>query len=705
MYLDISDPAGAIFQRGSLTVDGEAQGWGADNGRWNLDFADGQTAHVIGCKGATYCDGSGYILATADFSDPDHPTVVSELTIPSTGWSVAARFDGDRLYLSPSDYSYSQDNTTPFQVYDLTDAAAPKLAGTVTIQGTLWNLIPAGSGRVFALGNDWGNNQNGDGEAVLLEYLDVSNPAAPAILGNVTFGQGWAWTPAAGTFKAFTMDASKGLVVLPFSGWSYTDYTYTNGLQLIEFTDNSANVSGTANTRGWVERGIFVGDRLVSLSDLALSVVDYSNHAAPVVTAELTLARNVVAARPNGDTIAEISTDWWWNDLSTSEVRVLPIDDAEESGDQAAARSVTVDGVDAQVFTNGNFAYIVTDVQTPCQTGSNGPCGRTQQVQVVDLSNGGAKLRGVVRLPEDQWGYGYYGWEGCFWWDWWGGSEVVQVGGDAIAFRRWEPVFDSNGNFVDENTLLYVVDLSDADAPALASTTITDDPNGWWGNMRVIGETLYTTHYEWVSQPGNMNGGTVQYFVDRIDLSNPAHPRIEAKINVPGFIVGGSDDGTLLYTVDYRWDGTNELNDFDVLRLHGDVAELLSTTSIDGYVGNTFIANDKAYVSAQLYDNTSNSSSIALHAIDLSNPSRPVDRVASGRGGWGWLLGVEGDRALVISGWGSNGVDVYQLADGQAPVYSQTIRTYGWWPNAVTRQDNSLFFSSGYWGVQRVDLQ
>ena len=32
------------------------------------------------------------------------------------------------------------------------------------------------------------------------------------------------------------MDATKGLVVLPFSGWDYTSQTYNNGLQLIEFT-------------------------------------------------------------------------------------------------------------------------------------------------------------------------------------------------------------------------------------------------------------------------------------------------------------------------------------------------------------------------------------------------------------------------------------------------------------------------------------
>ena len=128
-----------------------------------------------------------------------------------------------------------------------------------------------------------------------------------------------------GTFKAFTKDDAKGLVVLPFSGWSPKFEGYNNGLQLIEFTSTSIQTAGTAKTHGWVERGIFVKNRLVSLSDLALSVVDYTNKKTPTVVAELTLARNVVDARPHGDQLAMLSGDWWWeNDQQHSELRQIP---------------------------------------------------------------------------------------------------------------------------------------------------------------------------------------------------------------------------------------------------------------------------------------------------------------------------------------------------------------------------------------------
>jgi hypothetical protein len=710
-YLDISDPNGTIVPRGALAVDGTVNGWGADNGRWNLDFADGKTAHVIGQTYGYYNYNGGYSLSTVDFSNPDRPVLASMLPIAQTGWSAAARFDTNRLYLSPASGYYDGSATTPFQVYDLTNPAAPRLAGTVTVPGQVWNILPAPGSRIFALGNQYAHT--GYGESVSLQYLDVTDPASPHLLGTSTFGQGWAWTPAAGTFKAFTMDATKGLVVLPFAGWDYRGGGYNNGLQLIEFTPTTVTTAGPAHTRGWVERGIFVGNRLVSLSDLSLAVVDYSNPMAPAVVTEMTLARNVITAQPSGASVAEISSDWWDNDVTSSQVRMLPIANAEETADTAAAvPSVDVDGVGARVFTNGQLSYIVTNVRTdtPCRGTSGGTCYvRAQQVQIVDLSSGAPRLRGKIQLPSDPWGSYGWGWEGFWWYDWWGGDEVAQVGGNVLAFRRWQPVYDASGNYLDANSKLYVVDLANPDAPRIASTVIQDDADAWWGNLRVVGNTLYTTHYEWVDRP-NDNQGWVKYYLDAIDLTDRAHPRIGAKVNVPGLLVGGdARDPSIVYTIDYRWgSGDTAENDLDVLRIHGSRATLLAHTTIAGWVGSTFVSGTQAYMSAQQWIETGNNagySRVDLHAIDLSNPTRPRDHAVTDRG-WGWLLAVEGDRALVTSGWwGEQAIDVYQLRDGRAPAFEQTIRTRGWWVNGVSRQDQTLFLSSGYWGVQKVQLQ
>jgi hypothetical protein len=698
LYLDISDPGGAIVERGALTVDGAVNGWGVDNGRWNLDFADGKTAHVV-CQASNYND--GYVLSTVDFTNPGAPVLASALHIPSTGWSAAARFDTDRLYLSPQPGYYNGTSATPLQVYDLTVPAAPRLAGTTQLPGLVWNLLPAPGSRIFALGN--GSPVAGEGNPVSVHYLDVTDPAAPRLLGTSTFGQGWAWTPAAGTFKAFTMDAASGLVVVPFAGWDPQGRGYNNGLQLIEFTPSSVTTAGAARTKGWVERGIFVGNRLVSLSSQSLAVVDYSAPMAPRVVSELTLARNVVTAQPSGATIAEVSSDWWGNDTSSSQVRVLPIDNAEETSDAAGVPTVNVDGVGAQVFSNGRYTYIVTSVLPDKTCTGYGCTTRTQQVQVVDLAGGGAVLRGKIQLPTDTWGW-YVGWARFWWWgNWWWGNEVVQVGGDVLAFRRWEPQFTGSGAYVDAQTSLYVVDLANPDAPQLASTVVQTDPRAWWGNMQVVGDSLYTTHYDWVEAPDNQHGW-VRYYLDSVDLSDRAHPRIGAKVNVPGLLVGGdASDPSVIYTIDYRWNDGTATNDLDVLRIHGPWATLLSQTPINGWVGSTFIVGTQAYLSAQEY-RPDGLGIVDLHAIDLSNPSHPRDRIASEHG-FGWLLGVAGDRALVTSGWSGGAIDIYRLRAGGAPQFDQTVRANGWGVNSVSRQDQTLFLSSGFWGVQKIALQ
>ncbi len=722
-YLDISDPGGKIKTRGKLEVTGRAQGWGADNGRWNLDFSDGKVAHVVGCAaGQGGCGGAqgSYVLATADFSNPDAPRVRSELTIPSTGWDIAARFDGARMYLVPGNYYYRPGaDGTPFQVYDLSNADAPKLTGSAQIPGNVWLMIPSGN-RLFALGNDY----TGPSNSVSLKYLDVTDPVAPKLLGTSNFGDGWAWTPAASTFKAFTKDDAQGLVVLPFSGWSAQYDQYSDGTQIIEFTPTTIRTAGAAKTRGWVERGIFVKNRVVALSDLSLSVVDYTNHDAPRVVTELTLARNVIAGQPQGATVAQISSDWWGNDRSRSEVRVLPIANAEESHDEPSALTLDIDGVATRVFRNGDLAYAVTSTNLPaiCAGGvgpTGGQCGGIQQkVQIIDLSNNGARLRGSVALPVPTnaaggWYGGYYGgwyggYYGYYWNDWYDGAEVVQVGADVLAFRRWQPVFDGSGRYEDERQSLYVVDLANPDAPRIASTVVTRDSDAWWGNLTVVGKTLYASHYEWIADT-DPTRGQVRYYLDRIDLSDRAHPRVGAKINVPGVLVGGSEtDPSLLYTIDYRWyDGSEgqPRNDLDVVRIEGDTAFLESATPLSGWVGNVFVRGNTAWASAERYTWAANDApEVSLHQIDLTSPRRPIDRVAT-TAGWGWLLGVEGDRAILSSGWGDQGIDVYHLSPHAAPKFDKFVRTRGWSVASLSRQDDKLFVSSGYWGMQVVDLK
>ncbi|RYZ07996.1 MAG: hypothetical protein EOO73_09875 [Myxococcales bacterium] len=729
-YLDISDPGGEIVERGSVQVDGSVQSWGADGGRWNLDFADGKTAHVVG-RSYDYSasvPNNGLSISTADFSDPDAPVVTGSLQQPMPGWDATARFDGARLYLSPNSWGCSYDNNgnatdslrTPLDVYDLSDMAMPKKLGTGAIDGQISLMIPNGD-RLFALGNVY-DCSNGYQSPIALSYFDMTDPTAPRSLGSAEFGKGWAWTPAAGTFKAFTKSEEEGLVVLPFSGWDSGGYAYNNGLQLIEFTDELIKTSGTAKTSGWVERGIFVKNRLVSLSNLALSVVDYSSHAEPTVVAELTLSRNVVNVKPiGGKNVAEVSSDFWDNDTNHSELRVLPLAEAEENVADATLATATIDGTNPTVFHDGDLSYVVSNVrhERACAEGSpyedyeKGGTSKcyswTQEVQVVDTSGGGAELRGKIALPDRGNYYSYWGWYGCGMYDWYYGSDVVQVGGSKLAFRRWEPQYNGAGEYVEALQSLFVVDAANPDSPSIASVVVTPERNGWWGNLRAVGEQLYASHYEWEQEPrydGEYHPGRVRYYIDQVDLSDATQPRIARKINVPGFLVGGSEqDPSIIYTMDYHWDGTTTTNDLAVLKLNGDRAYLQGHVAIPGNTGNVFVQGSTAFFSAQTWDEVGRTPRVQLYQVDLSDPHAPTVLPSEQAAGWGWLLGVEGDRAFVTSGWANQGVDIFKLAPGKAPAYEQFVRTRGWWTSSLARQGNQVLLASGYWGTQVVNLK
>ncbi|HVJ94862.1 MAG TPA: beta-propeller domain-containing protein, partial [Labilithrix sp.] len=435
-FIAFSQSDGSIVPMGTATVDGTLNGWSADNGRWNIDL-DGSTASVLTCSTSPYgyCDGQGgYRLTTIDFSNPSDPKQLAALDIASKGWAATARFSNKRMYLSPREGIYTNNGTqlpTPVEIYDLSSPATPQLAGSTNISGAVWLFMPAGTDRLFVLGNEYGNGYSSS--KVALRLLDVSDASKPTVLGTSTFGDGWAWTPAAGTFKAFTRDENQKLVVLPFSGWSPNSQSYMNGVQLIEYDTGSITTKGSARSKGWVERGVFVKNRLVSLSDQSLNVIDYSDRATPKVIKEMTLARNVVSAEPNGATIAQLSTDWYGYDNQSSELRVLPIANAEENVEDPNAKSISVDGTNARIFRNGDLAYVVTTLYP--KNPQNGPWYTTPHVQVIDLANGGAARLGSIDLPQDQ-GSSWSWWGGCYYWDWYDGSNAVQVGGDALAFRR-----------------------------------------------------------------------------------------------------------------------------------------------------------------------------------------------------------------------------------------------------------------------------
>jgi hypothetical protein len=249
----------------------------------------------------------------------------------------------------------------------------------------------------------------------------------------------------------------------------------------------------------------------------------------------------------------------------------------------------------------------------------------------------------------------------------------------------------------------------------MGRTPIINDASSWWGNLRAVGDRLYATHYEYVEQPfydmaaQRYNPGKVRYFLDRIDLSDAAHPVVGSRINVPGILVGASETNpNLVYTIDYRWFGDHGENELAVSLLDGDKAYYQGGASIPGYVGDVFVRGDRAYFTVEQWiENGANggTSSRQLYQADLSNPTHPSLLASTPSDGWGWTLDVQGDRAFVQSGWGSEGLDVYKLNPSGPPTFDQTVRVRGWYTGSLAREGNELYLATGYWGTEHVTLK
>ncbi|RME06861.1 MAG: hypothetical protein D6812_01000, partial [Deltaproteobacteria bacterium] len=396
-YVDISDPQGTIALRDTVTVPGYV------TDRFKLD-AYGETFRIV----THSWDGGGISrLYVLDIHDPDRIETLSNIALGEGEQLFATRFDGPRAYL----VTYYR--VDPLFVIDLSDPSAPQIAGELEVPGWSVHIEPRGD-RLIALGID-----DTDGRRVSVSLFDVADPEAPALLSRVTFGEGYSSSSAFNDVKAFRVVDEMGLILLPYSAYTFEEgetgegeegrEKFTNGLQLIDFTEEALVARGHVEQTGEIQRAFPHKGRLISLSPQELLVIDPTDRDHPVVTDEMELVRNVEDFAVVAGRGVEIATEQ--NFTEGARVLVVPADDPDVG---EPLGGLGIDTVDNRVFTNGDFLYVVGRL----------PDTWASKVNVIDLSSPEAPvLRGSFLLPDDvQLGYGYNYWYGT-------GDDVVQIDG------------------------------------------------------------------------------------------------------------------------------------------------------------------------------------------------------------------------------------------------------------------------------------
>jgi hypothetical protein len=619
---------------------------------------------------------------------------------------TAVRFDGPRAYVVTSE------RIDPLFVIDLSDPAHPLQRGSVTMPGWIDHIVPEGN-HLVAFGHD---NATGNWQ-LAVSLFDVTDLDNPTLLDRVSFGGNWGWVPeqADNYDKVFKVVDSLGLIMVPFvsdiQDPSTGMWRDLGGVQLISFDTSSLKLRGLIDARGWVRRALPYQNRILTISDQRMQTVDATDLDHPVVTGSVELARNVADFVPMGQYGLQLVGDWY---SGNTRLVVLSMTDPDLGKPVAEVKITAPYG---ELFVNGHYAYL-TDV--------NWNDGHSE-VKVVDLTDPThPQVTGTLELPDalDWWSSYGYGW------GWYGGDEVRQVGGNKLvfhAYRYWmrggmtnaggaaggsvggAPASGgSTSNGTDSSTdadQLFVVDLSDPANPHVASTlTLTGDD--WVYGLNSVGNLLYFSHFESESQDPN-GVWHVRYYLDRVDLTNPAQPRRFAKVNVPGYVVQLGADGKTVYTLDYYWGTDNQSHEaFNALTLEGPVAVLRDRIDLSGWIGDVQLDGKTAlFTTNRSWDDASGTwhSESRLMSMDVSDPSnlRIVGQTVLPET-WGWLRSVQGHRAFVDLGY-LGGMLVYDVTDPTNLQLAAFHRHQGW-VNAIRTVGDTAYLACGYYGVETVDL-
>jgi hypothetical protein len=269
ILVDISDPAGTIATRGTRLL----PGYVADE--FKLHIGAG-TLRVVTHDSPT----SGtpvshlYVLAT---NDSDLP-MLGSLAIAPGEQLFATRFNDNAAFI------ITVHSADPLRVIDLRDPRNPQKVGELTVPG--WPTRPVLAGhRLVALGVD-----PADDWKMIVSLFDVADPAKPALLSRVDFGQGG--SSVFGDVKAFGVFPDDGLILVPVSG-------VKNELEVVNFGD-TLSLRGAIGTAAPVRRAFPHARGLVVLTSEELILADPSTLAASEANT-MTIAEYVLKADRLGD--------------------------------------------------------------------------------------------------------------------------------------------------------------------------------------------------------------------------------------------------------------------------------------------------------------------------------------------------------------------------------------------------------------------
>jgi uncharacterized secreted protein with C-terminal beta-propeller domain len=161
----------------------------------------------------------------------------------------------------------------PLYTIDLSSPTAPRVAGQLELEGFSSYLHPVGKGLLLGIGRTAG----AEGSGTQLELFDVSDAAAPKLLQKATVGNGSS-SEVEYDHHAFLFWPATKLAMLPVQFFSGSDpFVGAIGYRVDRSGITEAGRVAHDETDGYLQpirRAIVVGDRLFTISDAGVMSSD-----------------------------------------------------------------------------------------------------------------------------------------------------------------------------------------------------------------------------------------------------------------------------------------------------------------------------------------------------------------------------------------------------------------------------------------------
>ena len=500
---DISDPEGKIVEKAAF----ETAGIMGDS----LEIHE--TNDVV--FAVTYSSEWDSIIESFDVSDPANVRQLDKLTFNGE-FFAAVKFEGGKIYASVSiDYSNSQlyiiDISDPLEIKGQGKTGLTENAGYLEIHGT----------KLFAVTESYYNSS--------VSLYNIADPENPKPIGTINLPEDLECGENNIKFQIFD---EPGVILVPLNchgefHWPVESYK----LYIVDFDDRSLKTRGFIESDTEVKEGVAIHDSIFSINNTRIVTADATKRDYLKILSEYTFATNVTSIEKCGNLLCD------FNDLRLT---------AYDSGNFKKIWESTHpsdNNYGAGMVSNSNYGYIFFTRYSGIDFVDNNPDFDEQAIskesrrtiKTVKFSDDG-KFEETGEIP--------FKIKASL-----GSTIALENNVIAINATKYTEKNDGSGCYKKESKIIFL--------------NMNDTKNGikWkdldfnyktidaGSNFSVSGTTLWRGGCK-LKEKDPENEELAQYYCYAVpfDVSDPKNPKMGKAVNIPGELVGVSDDGKYLYT-------------------------------------------------------------------------------------------------------------------------------------------------------------